>query len=268
MPDQPQSHDVLCDILRVLERIEARLDGQEQRVRQLESPSTMPKLSMDGVKDDDVVEDSTSSLTSTKQATAATSMEKLVSDQFKSMPKIPYGDWSIDQFIRIMPQDIYAEWGASHTHLERFYSMTDITPDLRRRLGSCWDMPDDTRFPLKFLKSNVLKTHITGVGPHVDTFSKAKQRIEREMSQVCDFDDALRKHPGNDFVVVDFDPHNNSRMYRLGQPAIGPDIYVDAVDAPRAPWSRLMYVYSISLLTAFVLNGELAFTKVPPRATA
>ena len=239
MPDASHSKDVLCDILRVLERIEVKLDSHDERFRQLEHGSPPSKYRSEKEEDDETSGTLVASLVSSNVDFLAKDETNGV-EKVKHAPRIPYGDWTIDRFIRSMPEDQYEQWDTSHLHLERFYRMADLASDVRRRIGACWDMPDDTRFPLKFLKSNILKTYVTGSGPNIDTFSKAKQKIEREMSQLCDFDDALRKHSGNDFVVVDFDPMNNSRMYRLGQQATGPELMVDSAGVESAPWSRLM----------------------------
>lgn len=237
------SKDVLCDILKVLERIEARLDRHEERLRTPDELERTPRTlqgtnEFDGVTETIAGSTVSSTLLGPGRRTTA-GVDKDVADD-KHVPKMPYGGWSVDQFIRALPQDIYDQWGASYTHLDRFYSLTSLSADLERRLGSCWDMPDDGRLPLKFFKSNILKMQMSGGGPTIEGFSKTKIRMERELNALCQFDEALKKHPGNDFAVVDFDPSNNSRMYRLGQGPIGPELMVDARDSRTSPWSRLM----------------------------
>ena len=239
----PQAQDVLYDILKVLERIELRLNGHEERFRRLEevenpSKTAQEKDEFEGTTDTLASSILSSSLLGPSRRPTAGTEEDAIDD--KPVPKIPYGGWSIDQFIRALPPKVYNEWGSSHTHLDRFYSLTTLSADLESRLGSCWNMPDDGRLPLKFFKSNVLKTNMSGGGPTMESFSRAKSRIERELTTLCQFDEALRKHPGNDFAVVDFDPSNNTRMYRLGQAARGSELMVDPRDSQNAPWSRLM----------------------------
>lgn len=237
------SEDVLCNILKVLERIEARLDRHEKRLRTPDELVRTQKTIHEKDGFDGTAETLAGSIISSgvlgPSRRTTNGLEKDVTDD-KYVPRIPYGGWSVEQFIKALPQDIYNEWGTSHTHLDRFYSLTTLSKDLERRLGSCWDMPDDGRLPLKFFKSNVLKMHMTGGGPGIEGLSKTKIRMERELNALCQFDESLRKHPGNDFAVVDFDLSNNTRMYRLGQSATGQELMVDARDSQTAPWSRLM----------------------------
>ena len=233
-----RANDVLENILKVLERIEARLEGHEERFRSLEDVekarnTVVEKEEFDGTTTTDVLAGNLF-----PRSTAPIPPKDVTED--KPVPKIPYEGWSIDQFIRVMPQHIYNEWGTSHTHLDRFYSLASLSPELERRLGSCWNVPDDGRLPLKFFKSNLLKMNMTGGGPGIETFSKFKSRMEQDLTTLCEFDDALRKCPGNDFAIVDFDSSNNTRMYRLGQHATGPELMVDPRDSQQAPWSRLM----------------------------
>ena len=224
----PQANDVLYNILKVLERIETRLDGHEDRFRKVEEIERSSNTAQE--KDADTL---AGSVLSTSQRIEQDAVDD------KHARKIPYEGWSIDQFIRTLPSNIYNEWGSSHTHLERFYLLTTLSADMERRLGSCWNIPDDGRLPLKFFKSSILKTNMSGGGPSIESFSKGKARIERELTTLCQFDEALRRHSGNDFVIVDFDPSNNSRMYRIGQDPIGKELIVDP-DSQKAPWSRLI----------------------------
>ena len=48
-------------------------------------------------------------------------------------------------------------------------------------------------------------------------------------------------------MVIDFDVADNTRIYRLGDEAVGPKLEVEAQGSKNAPWSRLMYVTSTSL---------------------
>ena len=102
-------------------------------------------------------------------------------------------------------------------------------------------MPDDDRLPLKFFRSNILKSDIPW-GLPTGHLWKAKQPFERELDRLCQFDTQLREQKSNDFAVVDFDSFNNSRIYRLGEKAQGPELLVRLEDSRQAPWSRIMYV--------------------------
>ena len=100
-------------------------------------------------------------------------------------------------------------------------------------------MPDDDRLPLKFFKSNILKSN-TPFGVSVDSFPTVRQPVERDLEFLCQFDRDLRAHPGNDFMVVDFDAADETRLYRLGDKAFGSELQVEAQGSKSAPWSRLM----------------------------
>ena len=246
MTEGGQEQDVLVNILRVLERIETKLNSHEERVRHLErtvSPS-------DGVAQQEKEWETETADTlikseDKKESLGPAETAEILKDDAnsrleKDMPRVPYGDWSIDRFVKGIQQNAYDDWSAAGAQLDQFYALTDLPPDLGRRMGCTWDLPDDNRFPLKFFKSNILRMHVAGGGPGIETMSRLKRRIEREMTELCNFDQELRKHSGNDFVVVDFDRYNNARMYRIGQAVVGPELLVDAGDAQNAPWSRLM----------------------------
>lgn len=255
MTEPSPPRDVLYDILRVLERIEARLEGREDRAGQLED--TSDARAGENLPGADV--DTGDGIVHTEYLDAAGRLDKRYPQRAKSLRKIPYGEWSVDQFIRSLPGDPYNELGSSHTHLDRFFNL-ELSKPLEQKLGDCWGMPDDGRLPLKFFKSNVLKTHNFQGAPMSETFSKAKQLVERELEFLCQFDKSLRKQPGNDFVVVDFDATNNSRTYRLGNEAIGPEFLVDSSELLDAPWSRVMYKPKV-----YILNRNLTLIQSIPR---
>ena len=122
--------------------------------------------------------------------------------------------------------------------MDRFFNLSLLNL-LEARLGDCWKMPDDNRLPLKFFKTNILKSN-GPFGVPIDSFPTARQPFERDLEFLCQFDDDLRAHPGNDFVVVDFDAADNTRSYRLGEQASGLELQVEAQGLKSAPWSRLM----------------------------
>lgn len=221
--------DILCDILNVLQRIESKLEGQEERFKSLEYHTQISN----GLKKTDGLRGNadTPSETSRTAETFCAPAEKLQSPR-KGTPtnddfpgdigtalKIPYSQWSINQ-------------------LDRFFSLS-LSKILEARLGDCWKMPDDERLPLKFFKTNILKGH-GAFGVPVDSFPTSRQPIERDLEFLCQFDNDLRAHRGNDFVVVDFDATDNTRLYRLGEQAFGSELRVEAQGSKSAPWSRLM----------------------------
>lgn len=229
MPEPIGSSNVLHNILDVLQRIESRLAGHEERFKSLEYHTQMSNggsqaEGLGGNTD-------TPSETSRNTEISYTSIDTLrpsrkgtpTSDDSpgdsSTASTIPYSQWSINQ-------------------LDRFFNLS-LSTLLEARLGDCWKMPDDSRLPLKFFKTNILKSN-GPFGVPMDSFPTARQPVERDLEFLCQFDDDLRAHPGNDFVVVDFDAADNTRLYRLGEQASGLELQVEAQGSKNAPWSRLM----------------------------
>ena len=225
------SDDILCDILKVLQRIESKLEGHEERFKSLEYYT---QVSNGGRKADGLDGNAdTRSETSRAAEILCTSADRLRPSR-KGTPtrddspgdtrtafKIPYSQWSINQ-------------------LDHFFSLS-LSKMLEARLGDCWSMPDDDRLPLKFFKSNILMSN-GPFGVPVDSLALRKQPFERDLEFLCQFDEDLRAHPGNDFMVVDFDAADESRLYRLGEKAYGSELQVEAQGSKSAPWSRLMCI--------------------------
>lgn len=229
MDDMIKPNDVLSDILRVLERIEVKLDGHEERFQSTEE-HTKRSLRRKGTEVGDghidtenstlrAVETPHTNFDALRPSRKGTPTNDDQPDVTKTALKIPYNQWSINQ-------------------LDRFFNLT-LSISLQKRLGDCWGMPDDDRLPLKFFKTNILKTNAPW-GPLLDSFPTVRQPIERDLEFLCQFDDDLRIQPGNDFMVVDFDTLDNSRLYRLGAEAIGTELEIEPQGNQSAPWSRLM----------------------------
>ncbi|KAF6217971.1 hypothetical protein HO133_006383 [Letharia lupina] len=229
MTEPIRSSDVLYNILDVLQRIEVKLEGHEDRFKSLEYHT---QTSNGGRKAEGLGGNAdTSSETSRTAEIFNTSAENLRSSR-KGTPtsddlpedistalKIPYSQWSINQ-------------------LDRFFNLS-LSNLLEARLGDCWKMPDDDRLPLKFFKTNILKSS----GPFrvpIDSYPTSRQPFERDLEFLCQFDNELRAHPGNDFMVVDFDAADGTRLYRLGEQAFGSELQVEAQGSKIAPWSRLI----------------------------
>ena len=251
MADPFQPSDVLLDILNVLQRIEARLEGHEERFKRLEEPNY---TSINGTE----TEDSESRALTSQNGDQPINIQSLdffsgprpsrkgtpsnedLSEDTKTALKIPYGEWNLNQ-------------------LDRFFNI-DLAKLLERRLGDCWKMPDDDRLPLKFFRSNVLKSNTPSWTP-ADSFPTARQPFERELEFLCHFDEVLRKQPGNDFLVVDFDAWDDTRIYRVGDEAIGAELQVEAQGSQTAPWSRLMFASSPLLHNLNINSDRLAYTR-------
>ena len=228
MDGRSDSECVLRDILSVLNRIEARLTGHDDRLQSLEDDPKQA-IGRGRFRRDDTFTDTESSTRSTtfipdieldswQPSRKGTPINEAIQEE-SNATKIPYSLWSINQ-------------------VDRFFNLT-LSTVLERNLGDCWGMPDDNRLPLKFFKSNVIQSH-TPWGAAIDSFPCTRQPVERDLEFLCQFDADLRKQPGNDFLVVDFDTWDNTRLFRLGTEAIGSELEVEAQGTHDAPWSRLI----------------------------
>lgn len=236
MTEPLRSSDVLHDILNVLQRIEVKLEGHEERVKSLEYHTHISdgggKANRLGGSVDTLSETSrtaeifNNSAENLRPSRKGTPISDDLTEDTSTALKIPYSQWSINQ-------------------LDRFFNLS-LSKLLEARLGDCWNMPDDNRLPLKFFKSNILKSN-GPFGVPINSFPTSRQPVERDLEFLCQFDDDLREHPGNDFMVVDFDAADNTRLYRLGEQAFGSELQVEAQGSKSAPWSRLMYVANIPL---------------------
>ncbi|CAF9941909.1 MAG: hypothetical protein ALECFALPRED_009380 [Alectoria fallacina] len=216
-------------ILDVLQRIELKLEGHEERFKSLEyhTPINNGRRKSDGL-DRNVDTSSGTSRTAEMFYTSAdtwrpsrkgTPTSDDSSGDTSTALKVPYSQWSINQ-------------------LDRFFNLS-LSNSLEARLGDCWEMPDDNRLPLKFFKTNILKSN-GPFGVPIDSIPTSRQPVQRDLEFLCQFDDELRAHPGNDFMVVDFDAADDTRLYRLGEQAFGSELQVEAQGSNSAPWSRLI----------------------------
>lgn len=108
----------------------------------------------------------------------------------------------------------YGDWGEDSRGLQ---FEAEVQAMLQRYLGDYWKIPNDNR--LTTFKPN----------PKLQSLEALRR-----------FDSQLRREKGNDFVVIDYDSMNNTRIYRIGEAAIGSDLMVDPTRLDNAPWSRLM----------------------------
>ena len=236
MEQQQQSHDILQAILTVLQSIDHKLEGYEDRLDTLER-------SQDGGRETLNDEMTVNSLTDVGQEPPRNNDDAVLQEDpgttaASTLLKIIYSDWHTNRLIESMPQLFHNEWDTTRTRLDEFFDF-HLSQNLEQRLGDCWNMPDDERLPLKFFKANVLQTNFF-YGATASTLLKGRQPFERELNLLCTFDRDHKSHPANDFVVVDFDAYNNSRVYRLGESAVGPEPLVDLQEAQEAPWTRIV----------------------------
>lgn len=76
--------------------------------------------------------------------------------------------------------------------------------------------------------------------PHYTAPFNLAAATRKAVDHLVQFDRELRSSPGNDFLIIDYDAAYHSRLYRIGEPAIGSEIKVDLKDSSHKQWSRLM----------------------------
>lgn len=225
MTDPVGSVHVLNGILRVLERIEAKLDGHEARFRTLQDITSRREENTGCIQAETgtlrTCEPGISTLETSRPSRKGSPINGDIFCDTQGPLKVRYGKWGINQ-------------------LDHFFNLA-LSGSLAERLRDCWGMPDDNRLPLKFFRTNVLQTNAPW-GPPCDSYPTIRYPVERELETLCHFDERLREQPGNDFVVIDFDESKNARIYRLGDDAVGPELEVQQQGSSTAPWSRLMYM--------------------------
>ena len=225
MSDVHRSHEILGNILGVLQGIETKLDQYESRLRRLEGEESKTEKR-------DVPESIHERAADPESPSTPSEAEQ------KQEPKIYYSEWHTNNLIESLPESSYSEWDTFRTDLDAILDLR-LSKAIERRVGDCWNMPDDGRIPLKFFKANIFKSNLPWGTPK-RTIYQTKQPFERALDFLCQFDEEHRKHKGNDFAVIDFDSHNSSTIYRVGASAIGPDLLVDMSGSSGAPWSRII----------------------------
>ena len=200
--------DALTSVLRVLERIEARLEKQEQRAKSLE------KQEKEKPGHEHPVE-------KVGYRSRTQSLSENLSTIDVSLPSnVPYSIWQL-----------------GNPKLHQILDL-ELLKAIESQVGDYWKIPDDGRLPLKSFKITTDSQNDGGNKPV--SYSRTKSQIERDSKEVRQFDDALRIQPGNDFLIVDHDSKNNARLYRVGAKAIGSQLRVEYGHLQSAPWSRIM----------------------------
>lgn len=242
MEDAQYKGSTLVDILRVLESIERKLDKQNERLEQLK-PSLTTTDKSETPMGTNIEEDKSplknSYIPEAEGKELSTSEIDLISGQNGSnqgvfeetnilvrpegqplgTSKIPYSCWNFGQHDREVEI--------------RFQEL------LQKYLGDYWEIPRDNRFPLNIIK-NISKITREHGEPQMATHMKMGHDLEIRLARFSRFDTTLRSHKGNDFLVIDYDPANNTRLYRLREEAIGDELMVLPDGHESAPWSRLM----------------------------
>ncbi|KAL8711184.1 MAG: hypothetical protein Q9220_004329 [cf. Caloplaca sp. 1 TL-2023] len=242
MPDPNDYQNVFNGILQVLQRIEAKLETHETHVRLVEDLIRRNKSgSIESSEDSSRSLDDSTSLPWQRYNGHGQVIESTAREQN------PTGNGSIDTRnltkggfegfsvyskggLRIK----YGEWRSEYCS----YDPTDLLEQshfslLQQYLGHCAVTPDDGRLPLNF--SWTVNAAAPGPPKLVDNLAEI-----RRLEALRTFDSDLKEQRGNDFLVVDVDSSNNSRLYRVGQEAIGSELMVSAEATRDAPWSRLI----------------------------
>ena len=235
----PQHTDgVFNDMLKVLERIEVQLKTHETRVQSIE----------DLIKSNDpsYLSPWDEVLDSRPDRTLSTASDKSLNIVLRNVESSHAARSS-----RSTDEDEYNEDNqAQQDHLEkvdyRFWKSDSSESDpeildedqskiLEKHLGDSFLVPNDTRLSLQ-------------LGFNKELLSGNALLEMRRLQALRDFDTDLRSIRGNDFLIVDLDRLNNSRLYRIGEKVVGKKLMVTPHSAEKAPWSRLMYVIQVVMI--------------------
>lgn len=195
MTEAPLPNDLLLSILRVLERVEERLEKLDKHFEHVPTLYTLESAEKRGPSQSQLeYDDRISSRETQKEPIKLQPSTR----QHSVASKVRYGDWGVEDSrgLKLKVED---------------------QAMLQRYLGDYWKIPNDNR--LTTFKPNLKPQSL--------------ETLRR-------FDSQLRIEKGNDFVVIDYDSMNNTRIYRIGEAAIGNDLMVDPTRLDNAPWSRLM----------------------------
>lgn len=218
MTDLQLPSELLLKILRVLERVEERLERLERPDKHSERPENLdplyPPERRPYVQNHWDYDEHIPSQAPAKETFANGALTK----HHPHTATIPYNDWSMNSY---------------NSHFEG-----EVLSMLKSHLGDYWRVPKDNRLPLVAFKSTLDIENCWG--PQVALHSAARPNIEVRLDLLRRFDAEHRIEKGNDFLVIDYDLVNNTRLYRIGDSAIGSDLMVDSLQQDNAPWSRLM----------------------------
>ena len=163
--------------------------------------------------------------------------------------KIPYTQWSgVDHEVFFMGRLL---------KVDQYLEVTGLLEGIQEYLGDWWIIPDDRRLRLTFSKHAYQMAHQHSDRTFIEP-PRAYYSMDR-MKGARQFDKQLRDRLGNDFLAIDFDEHNNCRLYRLGKKAIGTSLMIEPEVNQAAPWSRLI-VYQ-GMTSGESINPEKRSTK-------
>lgn len=225
MLDSAPTSDVFTSILRVLERIEDKLDGQDQRLDKFEDTVRAPRSARVGGPISEVHLADLPDLN--EFASPATSIADFAVGHLNEKAGVPYSD-----------VDLTFQEAGQNEQLKKL---------LESYLGDCWKLPDDKRLPLNLTNRAGHGAH-AAQDPQFGLSGIRKEAFTKGLERLKGFDNDLRSQPGNDFFIIDYSPTNTSRLYRIGEKAVGSELRVSLGEPSHHQWSRLMYVMSCWLV--------------------
>lgn len=243
MASSKDQQEVFNGILQVLQRIEAKLETHETRFKQVEDLVHRNRVRLAESPD-------SSSFTSTETSSVSghRTLEHNTALQSRDFNILHNGVIDVRNQLTTNPEALsvyskggqkirYGEWRSEDRNDERDEMLDENHFGLLEKyLGDCAAIPEDGRLPLN-LGWNTYFVEFPSDRIHI------KHTESRRLEALRAFDTDLRAQPGNDFLVVDFDTSNSSRLYRVGQKAIGGELMVSSESPRDAPWSRLMYEF-------------------------
>ena len=229
MSDGGDTAQALQSILSVLKSIEKKLDVHEKRLNTVQGVpgplahgTAIEDPTSTGIKEDTAGEDS---------QTLGTSSSSLGSPGSPGSP--------VDSDDASEPPITKISYIGNDSHAQELANNLSLRKTLEAHLGDCWELPDDRRLPLNFFNRPKDWTNNTWA-PHYNYPFNLTKVTRNALDHLVGFDKELRSLPGNDFLIIDYDAAHNSRLYRIGEPAIGYDLKVDPRYPSHQQWSRLM----------------------------
>lgn len=241
MADPQEQQQVFNGILEVLQRIEAKLETHETRVKQVEDLIQRSRLRFtESAESSSFASTEASSVSWYRPSENNVALQRQDSHMLDNRPidphhQLPSNPEALSVYSKGGPKIRYGYWRSEDRTDDRDEMLDESHFQLLEiHLGGCAAMPDDERLPLN------LGWRRFFAGFPSDRVQD-KYQVARRLETLRTFDADLRAQPGNDFLIVDFDTSNNSRIYRVGQEAVGSELMVSSESPRDAPWSRLMY---------------------------
>ena len=228
MSESAPAADVLSAILRVLERIEKRLDARDERL-DVVNGSSKPSRTIRHTN-------STSEIDLTKLEEVDTQV-KYSRDTHDEDPRNPSLDgsaaWHKSETLEAAYSDLDFSYHEPH-HNEGFRRL------LEAYIGDCCMLPDDKRLPLR-LGNRLINWTPAPWSSETTIVPTQRATLVRDLERLQQFDRDLRARPGNDFLIIDYNSRNHCRLYRVGNEAVGSELKVSLDEPSHNQWSRLMY---------------------------